>query len=41
MDIYNLSRAKYNRSLAEAKKVVEEQQKDVLAAIDDFMEPLI
>ena len=41
MDIYNLSRAKYNRSLAEAKKVVEEEQKDVLAAIDDFMEPLI
>lgn len=40
-NIYNLSRQTYNRSLAEAKKVVEEEQKDVLDAIEEFMEPLI
>lgn len=40
-DMYNLSRSRYNRTLVEAKKVVEEDQKDVLQTIDDFAEPLI
>ena len=38
--LYNISRAKYNRSLAEAKAAVE-TQKDVVAAIEEFIEPMI
>lgn len=39
--LYELSRSKYNRSLLEAKKVIETEQKDVLKKIEDFSEPLI
>ncbi|MDP2669992.1 MAG: hypothetical protein Q8O99_03175 [bacterium] len=38
--LYEISRAKYSRTLAEAKKVVEEQ-KDVIHTIEEFAEPLI
>ena len=38
--LYDASRAKYNRSLAEAKAAVE-TQKDVVAAIEEFIEPMI
>ncbi len=39
--LYEISRAKYSRSLEEAKKVVEIQQKDVLQTIEEFAEPII
>lgn len=39
-ELYKISRAKYSRTLAEAKKVVEEQ-KDVMHTIEEFAEPLI
>lgn len=38
--LYEISRAQYARTLAEAKKVVEEQQ-DVIHTIEEFAEPLI
>lgn len=39
---YDLSRAKYSRSLAEAKKVIKEEQKDVVKAIEEnFGEPIL
>ncbi|MDD3793947.1 MAG: type IV secretion system DNA-binding domain-containing protein [Candidatus Gracilibacteria bacterium] len=41
LKLYELSRSKYNRSLLEAKKVIETEQKDVLKKIEDFGEPLI
>ncbi len=40
-DIRDVSRAKYNRTLAEAKKVVKEEQGAVLETIEEFAEPLI
>jgi hypothetical protein len=39
--LYALSRAKYNRSLLEAKKAVEVEHKDVIKKLEDFSEPLI
>jgi hypothetical protein len=40
-ELYNISRKKYTRSLLEAKKVIEEEQKDVVEKLTDFAEPLI
>ena len=40
-DLYDISRAKYARPLAEAKKVVEEKQADVIKTIEEFAEPII
>jgi len=40
-NLYEISRAKYARSLAEAKKVVEEKQADVIKTIEEFAEPII
>jgi hypothetical protein len=40
-ELYMLSRAKYNRTLAEVKEEVDTTQDDVLATIDDFSSPLI
>jgi len=40
-DLYEISRAKYARPLAEAKKVVEEKQADVMKTIEEFAEPII
>lgn len=40
-ELYTLSRRKYARSLEEAKKVVIEEQKDVIQAIEEFSEPII
>ena len=39
--LYDVSRATYNRTLAEAKQEVQEQQKDVIEAIEEFSEPII
>lgn len=39
--LYVTSRAKYARSLEEAKKVLEEKQADVIKTIEDFNEPII
>ena len=39
--LYDLSRKNYARSLAEAKKVVTEKQKDVVEKLSDFSEPII
>jgi hypothetical protein len=39
--VYDISRAKYSRSLEEAKKEVQEEHKDVIEAVSDFTEPLI
>ncbi len=39
--LYQLSRQKYCRSLEEAKQKVEEEQKDVLETIEEFVEPII
>lgn len=39
--IYDQNHKLYCRSLAEAKKVVETEQKDVLQAIEEFAEPMI
>jgi hypothetical protein len=39
--LYDISRSKYCRSLAEAKKVVIEQQWDVMKTIEEFAEPII
>gem|GEM_PF-828227 len=39
--LYELSRSKYNRSLQEAKKGVEKDQKDVIEKIETFAEPII
>lgn len=40
-ELYNLSRAKYNRTLQDAKQEVQETQSDVMSAIEEFGEPLI
>lgn len=40
-NLYNQNHELYCRSLAEAKKVIEVEQKDVLQTIEDFAEPLI
>jgi len=40
-ELYELSRARYARSLLEAKKKIIEEQKDVVEKIDDFSEPII
>ena len=40
-ELYESSRVKYARSLAEAKKVLEEKQSDVIKTIEDFSEPII
>ena len=40
-ELYEGSRAKYARSLAEAKRVLEEKQADVIKTIEDFSEPII
>ncbi len=40
-EIRDASRKKYARTLAEAKQVVQEEQKDVISAIEEFAEPLI
>jgi 3-hydroxy-3-methylglutaryl CoA synthase len=39
--LYEESRKKYSRSLAEAKKAVKEEQKDVVSKIESFAEPII
>jgi len=39
--LYELSRSKYSRPLAEAKKMLEEKQADVIKTIEDFNEPII
>jgi len=39
--LYELSRSKYSRPLAEAKKMLEEKQADVIQTIEDFNEPII
>jgi hypothetical protein len=39
--LYDLSRQKYARTLEEAKKVVQEETKDVQKAIEEFAEPII
>ena len=39
--IYELSRKRYSRSLLEAKKKVQEEQKDVVEKIETFAEPII
>ena len=39
--LYELSRNRYSRSLAEAKKAVTEKQKDVVEKLSDFSEPII
>jgi len=39
--LYELSRAKFNRTLEEAKKVVAEEIKDVQKTIEEFSEPII
>ena len=40
-ELNNLSRARYARSLWEAKKVVETEQQDIVKKIDSFSEPLL
>ena len=40
-NLYNISRQKYNRSLAEAKEEVITKQKDVVEKLSDFSEPII
>ncbi|NCQ81825.1 hypothetical protein GW750_03310 [bacterium] len=40
-ELYTISRKKYNRTLEEAKKVVEKEIKDVQKTIESFAEPLI
>ena len=40
-ELYSLSRAKYARPLEEAKKVIKEEQKDVIEKLENFMEPII
>jgi len=40
-ELYNISRKSHNRSLAEAKKVIVEEQKDVVEKLNDFAEPII
>ncbi|MEI7477804.1 MAG: hypothetical protein WCJ81_04825 [bacterium] len=39
-ELYDISRARYARSLEEAKKAVTKQQ-EVIEKIEEFMEPLI
>ncbi len=39
--LYELSRQKYSRTLEEAKRVVQEETKDVQKAIEEFAEPII
>lgn len=39
--IYKISRSKYNRSVIEAKKSVQEEHKDVINKLSDFSEPII
>ncbi len=39
-NLYEISRAKYSRSLAEAKRVIEKQA-DVMKTIEEFAEPII
>lgn len=39
--LYELSREKYSRTLEEAKKVVQEETKDIQKAIEEFAEPII
>ena len=40
-NLYEISRSKYSRPLEEAKKVVIEQQWDVMKTIEEFAEPII
>lgn len=40
-ELYNLSRKKYTRPLSEAKKIVVEEQTDVVEKLTTFSEPLI
>lgn len=40
-ELYALSRQKYSRSLTEAKKAVNEEQKDVVKKLETFAEPII
>ena len=39
--LYDISREKYARPLAEIKKVIEEKQSDVIKTIEEFAEPII
>ena len=39
--LYNISRKKYARSLAEARKIVVKEQKDVVEKLETFSEPII
>ena len=39
--IRDISRSKYNRTLQEAKQVIEQEQSKVLETIEEFVEPLI
>ena len=39
--LYNISRKRYSRTLEEAKKIVVEEQKDVVSKLETFSEPII
>ena len=39
--LYNISRKTYSRSLAEARKLVVQEQKDVVEKLETFGEPII
>ena len=40
-ELYSISRSKYSRSLEEAKKITQTEQKDVIEKIESFVEPII
>ncbi|MDD2487017.1 MAG: type IV secretion system DNA-binding domain-containing protein [Candidatus Gracilibacteria bacterium] len=40
-ELYKISRSKYSRPLEEAKKITQEEQKDVIKKIEEFSEPII
>ncbi len=40
-EMYERSRSQYCRTLEEAKKIIQEEQKDVMSAIEEFAEPMI
>jgi hypothetical protein len=40
-ELYEISRKKYSRPLIEAKKDLQQEHKDVIETIDEFLEPII
>ena len=40
-ELYNHSRSKYARSLTEARKILQQEQKDIVKTIESFSEPLL